>query len=124
MFEAQNGARIQAGLPALTLDPLLTSIARQRANDMLARGYFSHTSPSGETAFTLLAAAGRRGVLAGENIARNNYPSTQSAGVALDGFLSSPSHRQNLMETRFRFVGIGAVQGPDGMKYFVVIFTS
>jgi uncharacterized protein YkwD len=122
MLAAHNAERAKAGLGALTVDPTLTNIARQRARDMASKGYFSHTSPSGETAFTLLADANFSYAIAGENIARNNYPDAQSSGVAFTGFMNSPGHRGNIMDGRFTAVGIGAVASGDGMKYFAVVF--
>src|SRR4030065_341405 len=44
-----NAQRAAAGLPSLQLDPDLVMVARERANDMAQRGYFSHVSPTGET---------------------------------------------------------------------------
>jgi uncharacterized protein YkwD len=90
---------------------------------MAAKNYFAHTSPTGETAFTIMASLGYTYNIAGENIARNNYPDAESATTAMSGFMNSPSHRQNILETRFNNVGIGLVFGPEGMKYFAVVFS-
>ncbi len=123
MYSAHNSQRAAAGLGALALDPTLEAIARQRAQDMAANGYFSHTSPSGATAFTLMAQYGYRYGVAGENIARNNYPDSQSADTAMSGFMASPSHRENILDGQFRYVGVGVAFGADGMKYFAVEFS-
>jgi uncharacterized protein YkwD len=123
MFNGHNLERARAGLPPLALDALLVSVAQRRASDMLSRGYFSHTSPTGETAFTLLSAAGRVNVAAGENIARNNYPDAQAVSVALSGFMNSAGHRANILDPRFKYVGVASVIGADGMKYFAIIFS-
>ena len=39
--------------------------------------------------------------LAGENLARNNYPDGQSVSVAMSAFMSSPAHRVNVLEAKF-----------------------
>ena len=123
LFAMHNQGRQSNGVsPALVLDGTLTAIARQRANDMAAKGYFSHTSPSGETAFTLLASYNYPYKIAGENIARNNYPDSQTVDTAFNGFMNSPGHRQNILEPRFTKVGIGVAKGADGMWYFAVVF--
>ncbi|MPZ50014.1 MAG: hypothetical protein GEU75_12090 [Dehalococcoidia bacterium] len=122
MFAGHNAERSQAGLGGLTLNATLVNVARQRAQDMAANNYFSHTSPSGSTAFTLLGATGYAYSIAGENIARNNYANAQSVGVAMTGFMNSAGHRNNILDGRFGAVGIGAAAGSDGMKYFAVIF--
>lgn len=59
---------------------------------------------------------------AGENIARNNYTTAQSAGVAMTGFFNSPPHRANLRDPNFNLVGVDMALGADGMKYFAVVF--
>ena len=123
LLNSHNAERGKAGLAPLRVDGALVTVARQRANDMAAKNYFSHTSPTGETAFVLLNRAGYAYGTAGENIARNNYPDAQAAGVAMNGFMNSPSHRVNIMDGRFRNVGIASVTGRDGMKYFAVIFS-
>lgn len=122
MLQAHNAERSRAGVAPLEIDAVLTEIARRRAQDMATRNYFSHTSPSGETAFSLLGAFRYAYRTAGENIARNNYPDAQSVSIAMQGFMSSSAHRQNILDARFSRVGIGVAVGADGMKYFAVVF--
>jgi uncharacterized protein YkwD len=124
MFDSHNVERANAGLESLTLDARLVEVARRRAQDMAAKGYFAHTSPTGETAFTVLEQVGYAYQLAGENIARNNYPDSESVRVSMTGFMNSPSHRGNILEPKFRRVGIGLAFGADGMKYFAVVFSN
>jgi len=54
MLEAINAQRAIAGLPALRFEPALLPVARGRSGDMAARGYFSHTTPEGQTVQDLL----------------------------------------------------------------------
>ncbi len=123
MFEQHNQQRGAAGVAALQLDPTLELVARQRAEDMASKGYFSHTSPTGVTAFTLLDGRGYKYAIAGENIARNNYPDAQTVDTAMTGFMNSPGHRENILEPRYTRVGIAMAIGADGMKYFAVVFS-
>ena len=97
------------------------AIARERAANMAQMNCFSHTA-CGPDPFQLLAANGYAYSTAGENIARNNYPDSQSEDVAMTGFMNSPGHRANILEPRFTKVGIGVAVGADGMKYFAVVF--
>jgi uncharacterized protein YkwD len=122
LLQLHNQERARGGLAPLRSDAALVQVARNRAVDMASKNYFAHTSPSGETAFTLLARTGYGYRLAGENIARNNYPDPQSAGVAMSGFMNSPTHRANMLDAGYRTVGIGAVAGAGGMKYIAVVF--
>jgi uncharacterized protein YkwD len=122
LLAAHNAARAAANVPPMQMDPKLVTIARARAQDMATRSYFSHTSPGGDTAFSLLGQAAYAYTIAAENIARNNYPDAQSVGVSMDGFLNSPSHKENIVDARFKNVGIGVATAADGMKYIAVIF--
>jgi uncharacterized protein YkwD len=121
MFQAHNDERDAAGLRPLVLDGALTSVARVRAKDMLDRGYFAHTSPSGETAFTLLKSAGVTYQIAAENIAFNTYPDSQTLEMAMEGLMDSPPHRANILGPEFRRVGIGVASDGD-RKYYCIIF--
>lgn len=123
LLSLHQQARADAGLPPFTVDATLTAIARHRAQDMAAKGYFAHTSPSGETAFSLLAAAGYRYSLAAENISRSNYPAAQAAVVAFQSFMSSSAHRANILNGGHHRIGIGYA-GAGGWHYFVVVFSN
>ncbi|HET8628237.1 MAG TPA: CAP domain-containing protein, partial [Thermomicrobiales bacterium] len=115
-------ARRAAGVPAPQLDATLVGLARQRSADMATRNYFSHYSPDGSTIFTLLNASGTPWSYAGETIARNNYPSAQSAGVAAQALLNSPPHRAVILDPQYNFVGIGDAVDANGMHYYTVVF--
>ncbi|MCS6981872.1 MAG: CAP domain-containing protein [Flavobacteriales bacterium] len=43
---------------ALSVDPVLTQVAEERAIDMARRNYFSHTTPEGKTVNSILCAKG------------------------------------------------------------------
>jgi uncharacterized protein YkwD len=123
MFRLHNAERGAGGLAPLRIDAVLTRIARERAQEMAALNYFSHSSPTGATAFNLLSQVGYGYMMAAENIARNNYPAGQTVATAMTGFMNSPSHRVNIMDVRLTHVGVGVVAGADGMYYYAVVFT-
>jgi uncharacterized protein YkwD len=89
---------------------------------MATRGYFSHTSPTGETAFALIDAAGIYAPYAAENIGFNNFADSQSAGSVLAAFMASPSHRANIINARHTRVGVAVAFAANGYKYYAVIF--
>lgn len=95
---AQNG-----GLAALTLNSKLSSAAQSKANDMVARNYWSHTTPDGKEPWTFVEAAGYAYQKAGENLAYGF--STTSETVI--GWMNSPSHRANILDTSYKEVGFG-----------------
>lgn len=106
-IEGANSARAEVGSPPLSEDPLLDQIARERSRDMATYKYLGHVSASGETVFDLL---GKRGVSfsnAAENVSWSSGYGDRSAGVALEGFLQSQHHRDNLLNPSFNYVGVG-----------------
>lgn len=102
-----NAARAEGGLSALTGNSLLASAAQAKANDMLAKQYFAHNTPSGDTPWTFIKAAGYSYVTAGENLAIDftEAESVQSA------WMNSPGHRANIMNKSFQEIGIGIAKG-------------
>ena len=106
MLALVNQERANAGLAALALDPALTEVARRHSADMLARGYFAHTSPDGRDPAGRLAAAGITYRIAGENLAL--APTLQ---LAHTGLMNSPEHRENILRPDFGRVGIGILDG-------------
>jgi uncharacterized protein YkwD len=120
-MNAERGAR---GLAPFTVDPVLTTIARTRSQQMASEGYFGHVDPRGRRPYVdLLAEHGITYQLAGENLALNNYAAAEAAGRALISLMASASHRENILEARFIRVGVGVVTTADGKHYFTTIFT-
>ncbi|PWB45127.1 MAG: hypothetical protein C3F10_07965 [Dehalococcoidia bacterium] len=121
LLDAMNAARIAEGLPALEWDTTLEDVAYARARNLVVNGYFDHYAPDGESAFSELAARGVSYGLAGENLARNNYPEPRTVAAAFDGLMASPGHRANILEERFSRVAVAAVR--DGrMWLYVTVF--
>jgi uncharacterized protein YkwD len=118
-----NGGRLEAGLAALQSDPVLEEVALIRAQNLIANGYFDHYAPDGESAFSELAARGIRYRLAGENLARNNFPDAKTASAAFEALMASAGHRANILEERFAHVGVVAVLHANIWLY-VTVFTN
>lgn len=111
MLALVNKERRAAGLKPLTMDRELTAAARAHSADMLARGYFSHYSPEGKTAFDRLRARRIAFLAAGENLAF-----APTVKVAHTGLMNSPGHRANILRPVFGKVGIGILDaGPRGI---------
>jgi len=117
-----NAQRQAAGLAPLQLDGRLVGVARERSNDMAVNNYFSHTSPTGDTAFTIMDRYGIPYGWAGENLARNNYPDSETVAVALQDWMASQGHRENILSPHYSLIGVGAAVDAAGMKYFTLIF--
>ncbi|HEX7118185.1 MAG TPA: CAP domain-containing protein [Longimicrobiales bacterium] len=96
-------ARRQAGCPPLVWDTRAAAVARAHSRDMLRRGYFSHETPEGRSAFDRMRAAGIRYSAAAENIA---YGARTGAQV-YNQWIGSRGHRRNLLNCRYTRHGIG-----------------
>jgi uncharacterized protein YkwD len=113
-----NAARAEGGLEKLTPNSKLAAAAQSKANDMLARQYFSHNTPTGETPWTFIKAVGYSYVTAGENLAIDfsEAESVQSA------WMNSPGHRANIMNKAFQEIGIGISSGEfNGHRTTIVV---
>jgi len=122
LFNAINNERTSAGMPALAEHGCVVYVAQLRSDDMASRGYFAHTSPEGATAFSLMDANGVPYGWAGENLARNNYPSNDAVGVAIRDLMASQGHRDNILNPNFTHLGVAAVDDGTGMWYFTMVF--
>lgn len=112
--DLSNEARRRAGVPPLSAEATLEAIARRHSLDMLARSYFGHASPDGESSGDRVAKGHRWFVgLVGENLFRRSgsYPRADAdrrlAGDMVDGWMSSAGHRKNLLDRDFTHFGIG-----------------
>jgi hypothetical protein len=117
----------------LVHNPILARIARQRARDMGARNYFSHTDPDGLGANTLVTRAGYAlPDFYDRSPAGNNIESIgagyHSSAAAWAGWMNSPDHRTHLLglqpfyrdQTEY---GVGYAHAPGSQygHYWVVL---
>ncbi|MDT8901899.1 CAP domain-containing protein [Anaeroselena agilis] len=112
-----NQDRAANGLPALKANTQLTQLARNYAQDMIARGFFSHYNPEGQSPFDRMQQAGISYKYAGENLAVNS--GIAAAEVA---FMNSSGHRANILSPNFTEVGIGVARNTRGQVYVVQEF--
>jgi hypothetical protein len=101
-----NHARQLDNEAPLTLNADLTSAAQAKANDMVSQNYWSHTSPSGKTAWDFIIDSGYKYSNAGENLAYG----FSSASQVMNGWLSSPDHRANILNNSYHDVGFGVAE--------------
>jgi uncharacterized protein YkwD len=125
LLNKTNAARAENGLPALQADETLALAARHHALEMATLNYFSHQSPTAGSATPpeRIANAGSPYVAVGENIAK--MPPMQSVSLAnetVTGWMNSPGHRANILETSFTHVGFGVAQDAQGFTYIVQNF--
>ncbi len=102
-----NASRASFGLTALTQNSKLTEAAQAKANDMLAKGYFSHNTPDGKTPWDFVVSANYNYLTAGENLAVN----FSEAEEVEDAWMNSPGHKANILNKSFEEIGVGISQG-------------
>ena len=113
-----NKVRAQRGLPPLREDGDLRQAAAGHSSDMVDRGYFEHTTPSGRTMVDRIVGAGyvraNAGWMLGENLEWGTGSLATPRG-AVKAWLNSPPHRANLLKRGYREVGVGVALGvPTG----------
>ena len=88
---------------------------------MIDRNFFAHNTPDGQTPFDRMKAAGISYSSAGENIAAGQ----SSPQNVMDSWMNSPGHKENIMNNRFKKIGVGLVIVPNDMYsyYWVQMFT-
>ena len=106
-LERLNEYREALGLRRLELDARLLQSARRHSKQMVDLGYFSHTSPKAETkTFQKRIAAAGYPRAGGENIAMGKTDGDAVFWMWFD----SPGHHRNMVNHRFRAIGIGRYQ--------------
>ncbi|MCY1139725.1 CAP domain-containing protein [Actinoplanes sp. Pm04-4] len=115
-----NQNRRHGGCRPFTLDRRLIEAANEHAADMARRDYFAHKSPNGEGAGDRVEEAGYRWKRYGENIARG----ADSAYEVVNGWMNSPSHRENILDCRLHEMGVGLAISRDRTPYWVQDFAT
>lgn len=104
-----NNQRVANGLGKLALNSMLNEAAQAKAQDMAAKDYWSHVSPTGVTPWYWITQAGYSYQTAGENLAYG----FATASDTVTGWMNSPEHRANILNTTYRDVGFGIVNVPN-----------
>lgn len=116
LLEMLNGARRHERLPPLRRDAALDALAERHAQAMRRLRRIAHDAGEGDPRRRVEAA--RLDVLAaGENVAH-----ASNVTLAHRALWASPSHRENLLESRFDKVGIGIALDDDGSVWVCELF--
>jgi hypothetical protein len=103
LLEETNTQRTNNGRDKLELNSKLSEAAQAKANDMSRRDYWSHNTPDGKEPWVFIDNTGYVYEKAGENLA---YGFASSASTVA-GWMNSPSHKENLLDSAFKEVGFG-----------------
>ncbi|MBQ9552508.1 MAG: CAP domain-containing protein [Clostridia bacterium] len=113
-YEAQalrltNKARQKAGLKAFGTSAELQKYADIRAKEIKQK--FSHTRPNGQDCFSL-----DPDLIMGENIACGQTTPQE----AVDGWMASKGHRENILRERFTLCAVGCYYDKNSDTYYWV----
>ncbi len=106
--QGRTCGRVHFGPTApLRVSDKLYRAARIHAGDMARHGYFEHEGRDGSSPKTRVQRQKYRLRLIGENIAFG----PESAAEVVSGWLGSPGHCANIMDPRFRDMGVAVALG-------------
>lgn len=103
-----NKERTKVGLTYLALDSELSKAAESKLQDMFQNQYFQHVSPSGESVSDVAQKAGYQYIVVGENLALGIFGGDDQVVAA---WMASPGHKKNILDTRYRDIGVAVGQG-------------
>ena len=118
MLEDVNKERTSRGIAPVEMDTSLQQLARNYAQEMLAKGYFSHYTPDGLSPFDRMNSAHIQFTYAGENLAFS-----ANEDLAMQGLMNSPGHRENILSKNYHKIGIGVIDAGIYGEMFVQEFT-
>lgn len=107
IINLSNQARVDNGLPKLKMSETLNQAAMLKAQDMMEDNYFAHTSPDGDRPWQWFKDVQYEYTYAGENLAMN----FSQAEDAVDAWMNSPSHRDNILSSHYQDIGVAVVVG-------------
>lgn len=109
LVQETNQRRSAQSEQPLKLNAQLTKAAQIKAQDMVQRDYWSHTTPEGNAPWEFINNAGYSYAKAGENLAYGF--DNEDAVVA--GWMNSPGHRANMLDNNYQEVGFGFAETPN-----------
>jgi hypothetical protein len=104
-----NASRSANGIGGLSLNNKLDAAAQANADDMAARDYWSHYTPDGDPPWIWVTNQGYSYQALGQNLA-TGFNDEQST---IDGWMASPPHRENLLNSAYTEVGFGYANVPN-----------
>ncbi|HYK71739.1 MAG TPA: SafA/ExsA family spore coat assembly protein [Pseudoneobacillus sp.] len=118
VIQLTNQERAKNGLKPLAANWELSRVARYKSNDMRDKNYFSHTSPTYGSPFTMMKNFGITYRSAGENIAAGQ----RTPQEVVNSWMNSPGHRANILSANFNQIGVGYSSGGSYGTYWTQMF--
>ncbi|PIU42877.1 MAG: hypothetical protein COS98_00600 [Parcubacteria group bacterium CG07_land_8_20_14_0_80_35_11] len=114
-----NYYREENDIAELNTNQLLMEAAENKLNDMFQKQYFAHISPEGDDAGIILKEIGYDYLVVGENLARGYFKDSKDL---VDGWMKSPDHRENILNPKFREIGVAQREGKfQGKEQYLAV---
>jgi uncharacterized protein YkwD len=107
IFDLVNAERVKNGLKPLIRDARLDVSAATKCQDMLKDGYFSHEDENGEV-WNFIRAVIPKYILIGENLSVTD----EDQQSVMDGWMSSQTHKDNILNTEYKISGMSICNNP------------
>ncbi|ARV63169.1 hypothetical protein BZZ01_22505 [Nostocales cyanobacterium HT-58-2] len=111
-----NQQRVKYGLKPLQNNEKLAQVARRYSQQMAKKNFFSHTGADGSTLVRRVSSEGISYWVVGENLFTSTNIS-QPVPAAVEGWMKSPGHRENILRPVFRETGVGVWR--TGNTYYI-----
>ncbi len=118
VLELVNIERAKHNLAPLSWDSSLAEVAKAHSFDMAKNNYFSHTNLNGQSAFDRMKNAGINYSYAAENIAAGQ----KTPESAMNSWMNSEGHRNNILNKNVTRIGVGYVKGGSYGHYWTQNF--
>ena len=102
-----NQQRALSGLAPLQFNQDLANAAHLKGEHMLAHDYWAHVAPDGTEPWNFFRNVNYRYRYAGENLARD----FSDAPSAVDAWMASPTHKENILSDHYNEIGVAVVVG-------------
>jgi uncharacterized protein YkwD len=118
VIDLTNDERVDNAAPELRRNSVLDTAAAAKAQHMADNEYFAHFAPDGTTPWKFFSDEGYVYAHAGENLAIHFTDSSE----VVDAWMLSPAHRKNIVDPKFREIGVGTARGTfDGYDTVYVV---
>jgi uncharacterized protein YkwD len=122
VFAMVNQERIRRNLPPMQWDGRLSDLARSYSRQMANGGRFDHYDDEGAT---VIQRAKRARIKGWRKIGENLFVCggvREFVGLAVRGWLKSPTHREAMLDPVWTATGIGIARATNGEIYITEVF--
>jgi uncharacterized protein YkwD len=118
ILELTNKERARKDLPPLEPEPVLCQVARAHSANMVRKGEMKHVL-DGKNPAQRVDEAGYDYGRVGENIA---FSDGLRPAEIVRGWMNSKSHRENILNPKFKHIGLGVAHNDKDEVYYTQVF--